>query len=215
MKAKVSKVKEILSHLLVKDFIEEGFRFKRSDFLFKKNVGKNLVECYFDFYKFPIGRVEYNFNFQFTIFEIEALRREVLKRIGSEYRPSSNVILVEGDFEPGICLKEWKFRNAFTRKIWETEADMAIFQETKATLVKNFFPILPSLSTLENLQNFILQDFERSAHLNLNFSGLLALKLKDKQSFIDFLDFVKLRIGYEEMGEDHFFKQFIDGVVDL
>lgn len=130
MSVTVKELKEILSKTVGEDFINEGFSFNKSDFLFRKKVGKSNVECYFTFYSFP-SRVEYNFTFTFLIKELDDELKKFFNFSEIQYKKGPGLYLREGDFHPSTINSATQYRAAFAHIITDFEKDFDNIAETR------------------------------------------------------------------------------------
>ena len=195
MAVSIRELKSLLEQTVGQDLLKEDFSFNKSKFEFNKKVGKNKIKSVFHFYNHAPQRVEFNFTFNFFIYEIEKEKERFYKSIGRDYSDEITILFFEGAFHPLTKKQTGKFQQAFTHVIRDFEKDKNVIDDCRNVLKNEFFTkVLSTYSNLQKFQEVITNDDDFVLkYQGFLASSLIAAKLKGKAELDKLIDFFWIR----------------------
>lgn len=210
MSVSIGELKSILTSTIVEDYIQEGFKFNKSQFSFSKKIGRNKASSLFHFYNYAPLKVEYNFTFSFIIDEIEKEKEKFYKCSGREYDKEKTILFSEGHFHPKVRNEILKFQTAFTHIITDFEKDRDTIEDSRCVLRTEFFTRIPIFTDLANFQQLIINNYDFVLkYQGWLISSLIAAKFISRSELERIVEYIWIKEDMNNKDDRHILKRLI------
>ena len=179
-------IKEYLHDVLGKLFETYGFKFKKSDFTFKRKHGKSSEQFMFLFYNYhPLN---YSFTFLFTVFneEIENIKLSLPPQKHHSSFNKYSAFLSASDFTNHISIDSL-YETGYDYTVTFLDDLVTVGKALNKTFVEEGLPLADRLTTIEGIDKFFAEKTSRwsvnTGSVNNVCTELIAAKLNGKRDY--------------------------------
>jgi hypothetical protein len=184
---RLPEIRTYIYETVGKEIEDFGYKFRKSDFTFKKKQGKDTVQFIFIFHDY--NPVNYDTSFSFNVFNssIQEIKRHVVFDEFLGPKDWTSLLIPLGDFVESEKDKEIKWRSYYNCYLSTRKELFDAAEQMRDLLKKEILPLCETLFTIEGINDLFanrgIQWSVSSLSVNDMAADLISAKLSGKRDY--------------------------------